>query len=87
MVIGKTVTYMGRKKRRSAQNTPVVQTTRLGDTESLPGQVAFGRAARRRCGDAGRYAWVVVFHESLSPVSDAFLTKFVIRMNEGWYVF
>lgn len=77
----------GQEEASDRAEHPVAQTLQLGETASLPGQADSDASPGADSGAAGRYAWVIVFHDSLSPISDAFLTKFVVQMRAGWYVF
>jgi hypothetical protein len=80
-------TVMGRTYRRNRVNTPVLQAVQLGLLPRLPGDDVLAAVARRRCGQAARHAWAILFGRVHTTIAGTRTGVFVVRMKDGWYVF
>jgi hypothetical protein len=89
--MGQVTHYQGRRERRTRVNTPVsavVMEVAASAFSTLPNARALFRRALRRCGvTAARGSDAVIFHDGLSVIADASITKFVVRAERGWWVF
>jgi hypothetical protein len=72
-------------------NTPVsavVMEVADSGFSTLPNAQTLFRRALRRCGvRAARSSDAVIFQDGLSVIADASITKFVVRAEQGWWVF
>jgi hypothetical protein len=82
------VRYMDHKVRRTVANTPVLEVVELETAPVLPAQQALKRVAARRCGArTARASWAVIFGDTESPICCTKDVRFVVRLENGWWVY
>jgi hypothetical protein len=87
-IVGTVTHYQGRTETRTRRNTPVQAVIMDIGFSSLAGARPLFRRAERRCGlRVARYSSVVLFHDGLSVIADATITKFVVKTDRGWSVY
>ena len=74
--------------RRTVANTPVLEVVELETAPVLPAQQALKRVAARRCGArTARASWAVIFGDTESPICCTKDIRFVVRLENGWWVY
>jgi hypothetical protein len=87
-IVGAVSHYQGRTERRTRENTPVEAVFMDLGFAAIPRTRALLPRAKRQCGfRVARRSSAVLFHDGLSVIADATITKFVVKTARGWWVY